>query len=386
MKNSLKTFENSKFPSVPVTVKEEFKINMKNQMRSMDLDHLVNDFYVPPKEGESGFEKFRIDNKFFFSAVVEILSNPNHPARSWLMTEEFENDGRAAYYKLISHYDNETIENSFVQSGHVRWINTKLTSVHLGAMKSYITKYQTVLSEAKETGTPVPDNAAKEIFLTHIKPEGYQQVVMNCKNDKLSLTDYMDRCLRVAVSVEANAASRARRAARVTQDNDDTMATTSTDSNKSGGKPRKYNGKEINEYGLFKDRNYLSTRIQDQKNAYFKQHDKWVKDGLIKKKDKGGSASTNKKAVIKEVIAALKTEDIPSPSTEDNSSEGGETYDDRELKFHNTKINVARRTRCGIDAATVRVAFQSSQSNAIIDSGADTLSFGERFQDAPILR
>ena len=116
VKNSLKTFENSKFPSVPVTVKEEFKINMKNQMRSMDLDHLVNDFYVPPKEGESGFEKFRIDNKFFFSAVVEILSNPNHPARSWLMTEELENDGRAAYYKLISHHDNETIEYSFVQS------------------------------------------------------------------------------------------------------------------------------------------------------------------------------------------------------------------------------------------------------------------------------
>ena len=166
VKKSLKTFENSKFPSVPVTVKamKEFKINMKNQMRSMDLDHLVNDSYEPPKEGEQGYDKFRIDNKFFFSAVVEILSNPNHPARSWLMTEELENDGRAAYYKLISHYDDETIEDSFVQTAYVRWINTKLTGVHLGAMKSYITKYQTVLSEAKETGTPVPDNAAKEIF------------------------------------------------------------------------------------------------------------------------------------------------------------------------------------------------------------------------------
>ena len=111
-------------------------------------------------------------------------------------------------------------------------------------MKSYITKYQTILSEAKETGTPVPDNAAKEIFLTHIKPEGYQQVVMNCKIYKLSLTDCMDRCLRVAVSVEANAASRTRRADRVTQDNDDTTATTSTNSNNSGGKPRKYNEKK----------------------------------------------------------------------------------------------------------------------------------------------
>ena len=43
VKQSLKTFENSKFPSLPVTVKamKEFKINLKNQMRSMDLDYLV---------------------------------------------------------------------------------------------------------------------------------------------------------------------------------------------------------------------------------------------------------------------------------------------------------------------------------------------------------
>ena len=96
----------------------------------------------------------------------------------------------------------------------------------------------------------------------------------------------MDRCLRVTVSVQANAASRARRAARATQDNDDATATTSTDTANSGGKPRKYNGKEINEYVFFKDRNYWSTMTQDQKNAYFKQYDKWVKDGLIEKKPK----------------------------------------------------------------------------------------------------
>ena len=69
---------------------------------------------------------------------------------------------------------------------------------------------------------------------------------MNCKIDKLSLTDCMDRCLRVAVSVESNAASRARRAARATQENEDATATTSTSSTNSGGKPKKYNGKEIN--------------------------------------------------------------------------------------------------------------------------------------------
>ena len=135
-------------------------------------------------------------------------------------------------------------------------------------MKAYITKYQTVLAEARETGTPIPDNAAKEIFLTHIKPDNYQQVVMNCKIDKLFLTDCMDRCLRVAVSVEAGAASRTRRAARVTLDTDETTAPTSTNSNHSGGKPKKYSGKEINEYGYFEDKKYWSAMTQNEKSNF----------------------------------------------------------------------------------------------------------------------
>ena len=190
VKKTLKPFENCKFPSVPVTVKDmkAFKINMTNQLRSMDLDHLLKESYIPPESNEPGFEKYRIDNKFFYSAVVEIMTNPNHPARSWLMTEEIENDGRAAYFKLINHYDNETIEDSHGITAYMRWTNTKLTGVHLGAMKNYITKYQTVLSDAKEAGDAIPDNPAKDMFLAHIKPEEYQHVTMNCKIDKISLS------------------------------------------------------------------------------------------------------------------------------------------------------------------------------------------------------
>ena len=87
VKKTLKPFKHYKFPAVPLTIKEmkAFKIIMKNQMRSMDLDHLLKESYIPP---EVGFEKHRIDNKFFYSTVVEIMTNPNHPARNWLMTEE----------------------------------------------------------------------------------------------------------------------------------------------------------------------------------------------------------------------------------------------------------------------------------------------------------
>ena len=119
---------------------------------------------------------------------------------------------------------------------------------------------------------------------------------------------------------------------------------------------------------------------QNEKTKFYKQLDKWVKDGLVKKREKVGGASTNKKAVIKEVIAALKSDDAPTPSTEEDCNKGGESYDDRVLKFLNTKINVTRRTRCVIDAATVRASLQSSPSNAIIDSGADTCLLGIAFK------
>ena len=87
MKKTLKPFENCKYPAVPVTIKDmkAFTINMTNQMRSMDLDHLLKESYIPPDRSEAGFEKDRIDNKFFYSAVVEIMTNPNHPARIWLI-------------------------------------------------------------------------------------------------------------------------------------------------------------------------------------------------------------------------------------------------------------------------------------------------------------
>ena len=310
-KKTLKPFENCKFPAVPVTVKDmqAFKINMKNQMRSMDLDHLLKESYVPPEVGEAGHEKFRVDNKFFYLAVVKIMTNPNHPARNWLMTKENENDGRSAYFKLVNHYDNETtIEDSHgIVTAYIRWANTKLTGVHLGAMKAYITKYQTVLSDAKEAGGAIPDNPAKDMFLAHIKPDAYQQVTMNCRIDKLSLSKCMERCLRAAVTVEANAASRTRRAARATNEegsNGTTLTTTSTGNVTGGRRPKTYKGKDIDEYGFFKDRSYWGKMTTEQKSAYFKQQDKWVKDGLILKKSKGGG-SNNLKALIEEVVTDM---------------------------------------------------------------------------------
>ena len=237
----------------------------------MDLDHLMKESYIPPGKEEVGYEMFRVDNKFFYSAVVETLTNRDHPARNWSMTEEIENDGRSAYFKLVNHYDNQSIEDSHGITAYIRWTNTKLTGVHLGAMKAYVTKYQTILSDAKEAGDAIPDNPAKDMFLPHIKPDAYQQVTMNCRIDKIPPHECMERCLRVAVTSEANAASRTRRAARATNESHEAHTTTGSNSSapNSGGRPMKYMGNEIDEYGYFKNRDFWSSVSADQMTAFF---------------------------------------------------------------------------------------------------------------------
>ena len=121
----------------------------------------------------------------------------------------------------------------------------------------------------------------------------------------------------------------------------------------------------------------------EQRTAYFKQQDKWVKDGLIKKKPKGAGATSNKNAVVKEVVTemmgALREPDAPSSPPASTSNEDLAPYEDRVLKFLNSKISVIRRSVCGMDAATVRAALQSSPSNGIINCGADTCLLGSAF-------
>ena len=173
---------------------------------------------------------------------------------------------------LINHYDNETIEYSHGITAYMRWTTTKLTGVHLGAVKAFITKYQTVLSDAKEEGDAIPDNPAKDMFLAQIKPEAYQQVTMNCKINKISLSACMERCLRVAVSVEANAAAKSRRVAS-TATQQSTISNTSTTVSTSNitGRPKTYKGKAINEYGYFSDKSHWGTMSAKDRTEYYKQ-------------------------------------------------------------------------------------------------------------------
>ena len=104
-------------------IEEDFVFSILHRLRIRS--------YVPPEKGLSGYDKFKADNKFY-AAVVEIMMNPVHPTRDCLMSKNNENDGRAAWFKLIGHYDDEPIvDDSFVaENAYTKWINTKLTGVH----------------------------------------------------------------------------------------------------------------------------------------------------------------------------------------------------------------------------------------------------------------
>ena len=137
-KKTLKVFSDIKFPAIPVKMKELKMMNVlfKNVIRSMNIEYLLDEDYKRPESTDPKYLQFEADNKFLFSALVQILSNPDHEARLYILSEEVKNDGQAAWTKLTTHYNNESIEDSAVENVYNKWMNLRLTKVHLGACRT----------------------------------------------------------------------------------------------------------------------------------------------------------------------------------------------------------------------------------------------------------
>ena len=102
----------------------------------MNIEYLLDEDYKRPESTDPKYLQFEADNKFLFSALVQILSNPDHEARLYILSEEVKNDGQAAWTKLTTHYNNESIEDSAVENVYNKWMNLRLTKVHLGACRT----------------------------------------------------------------------------------------------------------------------------------------------------------------------------------------------------------------------------------------------------------
>ena len=132
----------------------------------MDFDYLMEDNYQEPDFAINlkGYLKFIMDNKFFYSVIIDILTDPDHIGRVLIITDELNNNGRGAWQTLLSHYDNEKIEDSVIENVCDRWMSLHLHQVHLGTCRTYITNYAGVVSQMIQEEVLVNENALRFFF------------------------------------------------------------------------------------------------------------------------------------------------------------------------------------------------------------------------------
>ena len=151
---------------------------------------------------------------------------------------------------------------------------------------------------------------------------------------------------------------------------------------------RTYKGKANYEYGYFSDKNHWSTLTAKDRSEYYKQLNKWVEDGLLLKRPKGVGATNNRKAVLKELMADMKeaiTNDTRTNQSTDSppsttSSNPNNDVNEKMIRFLNSRMSMAHRSRCGINNARLKAALKDSPCNAVCDSGADTCLLGSAFK------
>ena len=70
------------------------------------------------------------------------------------------------------------------------------------------------------------------------------------------------------------------------------------------------------------------------------------------------------------------TGSTPSTSSDNTNNDAN----DKVIKFLNSRMCMARQSRCGINNARLKAALKASPCNAVCDSGADTFLLGSAFK------
>ena len=196
---------------------------------------------------------------------------------------------------------------------------------------------------------------------------------MDCQLNKHSLTDCYERVGRVGLSVEKNHERASRR-----MNNLNRGGSTNTTTNSNG--KLFFKGKEVNEYGIFKDRTVYDTLTKEDKKLYYKQKDAWKWDNKIK----DSSPTTNsdskdnfKKLVVKKVCSEL-LDVIDTGDANASPSDASNDIMNKILKTLKSKVKFVQ-TYTSLSQAYMNSILQDSGANTILDSGADTTLLGSSF-------
>ena len=339
VKRSLAVIE-STMPDKPIKFKEmkNFQMDFKNELRSMDLDHLLDPNYEVSEIGTTARVKYDKDNKFLYSCIVKVTKN--HEAREWLTNHGAHNDGREGWKLIMEQYDTKEVQGSHLSDAMNRLVNLKLAKDYHGAATTYVTMFSSLMSELVVQGRPMDPVLAKEIFLNSVTNSLYFDVVTNLKLGNFTLDECMRKITIISSSIEKEAERSKRRIAKVN---------TGDDPNNAG---LNFKGKPLNEFGFFVNEKDFKDLSKKDKHAYYKKKDELANQGKIKKKE-SSNAKGDRKRFIQKILNAVdkvdkETEDIvDSPATTD-ANDKDEGSDDRMTRVMNL-LNSRNRmnARCG---------------------------------------
>ena len=385
-KRYLDAYNDCTFPQVPVGAKamKDFKIAFINVSRSMKLDYLFEPDYVPPIEGDTSYSSFIEDNTFLFSALIKVTTK--HEGQNLINTDQFMNNGIAAYEHLLQWYDVEGTEECITAVSFEKLYSLRLAKIHKGACNTFISNFAYHLNILNERKVPLHDSLARDLFLNNITHDEYKATKnqLRLRGDTVDLQTCYKEIKSLSSQIEEGpkqVRSRIRKA-RAGGDNNN-------------NKPTQFNGKPLDEYGFFKNTSDFNALSKDQKQSYFKKKSQWLEKNLIKKKQTTDPSPTPAKgsANVRSMQAGLQSlqQALTSPTNEEGNKDNDEVQSivseltstekdnmSKIVRLLNSSINITRTFRHDIRA--INRVQAGEHIYATIDGGADTCLLGSSFR------
>ena len=264
-KKNLNTVE-ATMPQKPITCKQKksFKLDFRNDLRSMGVAYILDEDHEVPKQGDDDFIKYNYNKIFVYSCLMR--ATKGNEAREWLIANNIVNNGREGWKKILKQYDPMELEGTILSTAMQCLTNLCLSHATSGSASTYVTNFASALSELTIKGMPLNDALAQEMFINGIVHPGYFETKTDMKLNHSDLQTCMEKVNIIAGSIEREALKSNCCIAKVQSDSS------------SGSSSLQYKGKEVDKYGFFKNEDHLKNLSQKDKCNYFKVRMKWIKD------------------------------------------------------------------------------------------------------------
>ena len=200
-------------------------------------------------------------------------------------------------------YDTEGTEESICAATLDKLINLKLTKVHKGACNTYIATFASYLNIFVEEDVPFPEKLARDLFLLNIQHDEYKATKNTLRINKSDLKTAYKEIKSLSTQFENGQANSTNRIRTLVNP------------------PNKYKGKPIDEFGNFKNTGDFTAMSYEDKKAYWKVKDGWLKQKLIKSKSTPASSSNSVNRKLKQSMDALEQSLKPTANSDSTTQD-----------------------------------------------------------------